>query len=318
MRKKALICGVSGQDGAYLARLLINKNYVVYGTSRDIQSTSFIKLEKLGIRDKVTLFSMAPEDFRSVLIVLQSESFDEIYFLAGQSSVALSFNQPADTMKSISLGTLNLLEAARMLNYQTRIYFAGSSEIFGDTNGKPANEKTPFRPKSPYAIAKASSFFLVDNYRESYGLFVCTGILFNHESCIRPEHFVTQKIVSAARRIASGSNEILELGCLDISRDWGWAPDYVVAMWQMLQLDAPEDFVISSGKSNSLKEFVRLAFNHYNLDWEKHVRHNPSLLRPSDIFHSIGDSTNAQEKLGWRSNKTLQDIVLNMANCEKL
>lgn len=235
MKKRALICGISGQDGSYLANFLLNKGYKVFGTSRDAKISSFSNLQKLECKKKISFLSMTPDDFISVLVTFQKVQADEIYFLAGQSSVGLSFEQPAETIKGILLGTLNALEAVKMLKKPTRIYFAGSSESFGDTNGEAANEKTPFKPKSPYAVAKASATWLVDNYREAYGLFACTGILFNHESILRPEHFVTQKIISAARRIAEGSKEILEIGRLDISRDWGWAPEYVKAMWLILQ-----------------------------------------------------------------------------------
>ena len=227
MKKRALICGISGQDGSYLAKLLLSKGYKVFGTSRDAQVSNFSNLQKLGCKNKIIFLSMSPEDFRSVFITFQRVEPDEIYFLAGQSSVGLSFEQPAETIQSISLGTLNILEAAKLLERQTKIYFAGSSETFSDTNGQRANEKISFNPKSPYAVAKASASLLVDNYLEAYGLFVCTGILFNHESPLRPKHFVTKKIVSAAVRISKGSKEILELEKLDISRDWGWAPEYV-------------------------------------------------------------------------------------------
>lgn len=309
MRNRALICGISGQDGAYLAKLLLSKGYQVSGTSRDAQGSSFINLEKLGIRSQVSLVEMIPEDFRSVLIAFKQSHADEIYFLAGQSSVGLSFEQPADTIQSISLGTLNVLEAARLLEKSPKIYFAGSSESFGDTNGKPANEETRFRPKSPYAVAKASAFWLVDNYREAYGLFACTGILFNHESPLRPARFVTKKIVSAAKRIAKGSNETLELGRLDISRDWGWAPEYVEAMWLMLQQDEAEDFVIATGETNPLAKFVSEAFAHFELNWKDHVKQNKIFMRPTDISVSIGDATKARAKLGWTAKLKLVDVV---------
>jgi len=309
MKKRALICGISGQDGAYLSAFLLDKGYQVLGTSRDAQGANFANLNKIGIRDKISFLSMMPEDFRSVLVALRKAQADEIYFLAGQSSVGLSFDQPAETMQSISLGSLNILEAARMLEKSPRIYFAGSSESFGDTNGKAANEETPFHPKSPYAVAKASAFWLVDNYREAYGLFACTGVLFNHESPLRPERFVTQKIVSAAKRIANGSHELLELGRLDISRDWGWAPEYVEAMWLMLQQDEAEDFVIATGETNTLEMFVADVFQHFSLDWRKHVRQNTEFMRPSDLLVSVGDSSKAQFKLDWRAKNKMKDVI---------
>lgn len=314
MNKIALICGISGQDGTYLAEYLLSKGYKVFGTSRDAQGTSFTNLKKVGIKDQITLLSMMPEDFRSVLVAFRKAQADEIYFLAGQSSVSLSFEQPAETMQSISMGTLNVLEAARMLEKSPRIYFAGSSESFGDSNGKPANEETPFHPKSPYAVAKASAFWLVDNFREAYGLFACTGILFNHESTLRPERFVTQKIVSAARRISNGSHEKLELGRLHISRDWGWAPEYVEAMWLMLQQTEPEDFVIATGETNSLEKFVNEAFAFFNLDWKNFVTQNQEFMRPTDILVNVGDATKALKKLGWHARNKMKDVVRLMAN----
>lgn len=309
MKKRALICGISGQDGAYLANLLLSKGYQVFGTSRDAQGSDFTNLKNLGIKEKISFYSMMPEDFRSVLVAFRQSEAGEIYFLAGQSSVGLSFEQPAETMQSISIGTLNALEAARMLEKQPRIYFAGSSESFGDTKGKPANEETPFEPKSPYAVAKASAFWLVNNYREAYGLFACTGVLFNHESPLRPERFVTQKIVSTAKRIAKGSGEILELGRLDISRDWGWAPEYVEAMWLMLQQDEAEDFVIATGETNPLEKFVAEAFAYFDLNWKDHVKQNKAFMRPADLLVSVGDATKAREKLGWEANNKMSDVV---------
>ena len=309
MKKRALICGISGQDGSYLTKLLLNKGYQVFGTSRDVQLASFSNLQKLGCEKKVSFFSMIPEDFKSVIVTFQKVQADEIYFLAGQSSVGLSFELPAETIQSILLGTLNVLEAVRMLNKPTRVYFAGSSESFGDTNGQPANEKTSFHPKSPYAVAKASATWLVDNYREAYGLFACTGILFNHESFLRPKHFVTQKIVSAAKRIAEGSKEVLELGRLDISRDWGWAPEYVEAIWLMLQQNKAEDFVIATGETNTLERFVEVSFAYFDLNWKDHVRQNKSLMRPSEILVNVGDATKAYEKLSWKAKTRMVDVV---------
>lgn len=310
--KIALICGVSGQDGAYLARLLLEKGYVVFGTSRDAQGSSFAKLQLLGIKDRVKYLSMIPEDFRSVLVALRKSNPDEIYYLAGQSSVGLSFEQPAETIQSFTMGTLNLLEGIRMLEKNTRFYNAGSSECFGDTQGKPANELTPFNPMSPYAIAKGSATWLVRNYRDAYGLFACTGILFNHESLLRPERFVTQKIIQAVKRIANGSSEKLILGRLDVSRDWGWAPEYVEAMWLMLKQDWPSDFVIATGESISLEEFVQAAFDQANLDWMQHVVQDKSLFRPNDLQISSADPTNAENILGWRACTKAVGVVKKM------
>src|SRR5664279_625037 len=237
--KKALISGISGQDGAYLAKLLLEKGYQVFGTARDAQMATFINLEKLGIRQRVTLLSMALNDFRSVLQTLSKVEPDEVYNLAGQSSVGLSFEQPVETLESISIGTLNLLEVIRFLKLPIRLYSAGSSECFGDTGGIPADEYTSFRPRSPYAVAKATAHWAVANYREAYNLYACTGILFNHESPLRPERFVTRKIINSACRIAAGSDIKLQLGNISVARDWGYAPEYVDAMWRMLQQNIP-------------------------------------------------------------------------------
>ena len=311
-KRTALICGVSGQDGAYLAQFLLGKGYVVFGTSRDAQGSSFSNLKKLGISDQVSYLSMAPEDFRSVLVALRKSNPDEIYYLAGQSSVGLSFDQPAETMQSITLGTLNILEGCRMMDKKIRLYQAGSSECFGDTHGEPANEKTLFHPMSPYAVAKASAYWLVNNYRDAYNLFACTGILFNHESPLRPERFVTQKIIHAVRRIAGGSPEKLKLGRLDISRDWGWAPEYVQAMWLMLQQNNPQDFVIATGNTMTLEEFVGTAFSQAGLDWKKYTIQDPELFRPTDLNMSCADPSKAFQGLGWKAETKAEEVVKKM------
>jgi GDPmannose 4,6-dehydratase len=309
MKQRALICGISGQDGTYLARFLIDKGYEVHGTARDAQMSSFSNLRLLGIYDKITFHSMALNDFRSVLQVLVRVQPDEIYNLAGQSSVGLSFDQPVETLESISVGTLNVLEAIRFTGRQIRLYNAGSSECFGNTGGHPANEETPFRPRSPYAVAKATAFWEVANYREAYGLFACTGILFNHESPLRPERFVTQKIVQSACRIASGNKEKLHLGNISIARDWGWAPEYVEAMWLMLQQDKADDYVIATGETNTLQDFIAAVFETLGLDWREHVISDPELLRPSEIMVSLGDASKATRILGWRAHYWMRDVA---------
>jgi len=310
----ALICGISGQDGAYLADLLLQKGYTVVGTSRDAQMSSFRNLEYLGIRNRVTVASMAVSDFRSVLQVLDKYQPDEIYNLAGQTSVGLSFDQPVETLESISIGTLNLLECIRLLKRPVRFYNAGSSECFGDTASLPANEHTPFRPRSPYAVAKAAAHWQVANYREAYGLFACSGILFNHESPLRPERFVTQKIVRAACRIAAGSPERLQLGNIDIQRDWGWAPEYVDAMWRMLQQPTPQDFVIATGETRPLQDFVAQAFETVGLCWQDHVDTDPTLVRPTDIHSNQADPAQAAEQLGWSAQASMCEVVQRMVN----
>lgn len=316
-RTKALICGISGQDGTYLAQFLSGKGYDVWGTARDAQLASFGNLRTQGIHSEISYESMAPNDFRSVLQVISKVQPDEIYNLSGQSSVGLSFQQPVETLESISVATLNILESIRFIGLSSRFYNAGSSESFGNTGGTPADESTPFRPRSPYAVAKAAAFWEVANYREAYGLFACSGILFNHESPLRPERFVTRKIVNAACRIAGGSNERLTLGSLDVCRDWGWAPEYVEAMWLMLQQEEPDDYVIATGESHSLEEFVAEAFACVNLDWREHVDHDPALLRPTDIAQGKGNPAKALRVLGWQAKSKMRDVVKLMVEAER-
>lgn len=315
--RRALICGISGQDGAYLARLLLDRGYEVFGTSRDAGVGRFEGLSQLGIRERVSVMSMSTIDFRSVIGVLTKVKPDEIYNLSGQSSVALSFEQPVETMESIGIATLNLLEAIRFLDFPTRFYNAGSSECFGDTRGEPADEDTPFRPRSPYGMAKASAHWQVANYREAYELFACSGILFNHESPLRPERFVTMKIVAAACRIAAGGKETLRLGNIEVERDWGWAPEYVEAMWRMLQQDRPDDFVIATGVKRPLKEFAELAFRRCGLNWKDHVAFDEVLRRPSDIAVSVGNAGKARSKLGWSARHAVDDVVSMMVDARR-
>jgi GDPmannose 4,6-dehydratase len=316
MNKRALICGISGQDGAYLTQFLLGKGYSVFGTSRDAEINNFNKLKHLAVFDSVSLHSMSPTDFRSVLTVLKAVEPDEVYNLAGQSSVGLSFDQPVETMESIAIGTLNILEAIRFLGGGIRFYNAGSSECFGDTGGVPATEETPFYPRSPYAVAKCAAHMTVANYRESYGLFACSGILFNHESPLRPARFVTSKIVREACAIARGEQAQLKLGNLHISRDWGSASEYVEAMWRMLQIDEPDDFVIATGQTNSLRDFVATTFQMVGLDWSNHVVSDPSLKRPSDIKFSACDPFKAKELLGWTAQTSMRDIIQEMVEEE--
>lgn len=313
--KKALICGISGQDGAYLAQFLLARGYQVVGSSRDAQMSSFGNLVRLGVRHQIEVESVALNDFRSVLQALIKVEPDEIYNLAGQSSVALSFQQPVETLESISVGTLNLLEAIRFSGKPIKLYNACSGECFGDI-ADAADETTPFRPRSPYAVAKAAAFWEVANYREAYDLFACSGILFNHESPLRPARFVTKKIVSAACRIAGGSREKLHLGNIAIQRDWGWAPDYVEAMWLMVQQAHPDDFVIATGESHSLEEFVETAFAQVGLDWRDHVVIDPALFRPTEIAISRGNPRKSRETFGWQARYKMQEVVTLMVKDE--
>lgn len=315
--KKALICGVSGQDGSYLAKLLLSKGYKVYGTSRDAQMATFQNLKTLGIVDMVTIESMAMNDFRSVLQTIFKVRPDELYNFAGQSSVGLSFQQPVETMESISVGTLNLLEAIRFSERSIKFYNAGSSECFGDTGQHSADENFPFRPRSPYAVAKSAAFWEVANYRDAYNLFACSGILFNHESSLRPERFVTKKIIVSACQIAAGSGQKLHLGDISISRDWGWAPDYVEAMWLIMQQDKPDDFVIGTGEVNTLEDFLAAAFSCVGLDWRKHVEIDASLMRLNDPRIICGNPAKALKRLGWKARFKMGDVVRMMVEEEQ-
>ncbi len=316
--RRALVCGIGGQDGAYLAALLLSKGYEVTGTSRDANVVNLDGLRAQGIAEQVRILSMVPSDFRTVLRTVTRSEPDEVYNLAGQTSVGLSFEQPVEAIESVSIGTLNLLEAMRHVGRPMRFYNAGSSECFGDTGAAVANEQTPFRPRSPYAVAKVCAQNLVANYREAYSLFACTGILFNHESPLRPTHFVTQKIVKAAARIAAGANERLSLGNIDIHRDWGWAPEYVEAMWLMLQQDVPDDFVIATGRTVSLAYFVERAFAHFGLESKAHVRIDTGLLRPSDIREGKGDPSKARARLGWQARTDVDGVIRAMCNAATL
>lgn len=314
--KTALIFGISGQDGSWLAELLLDKGYAVHGVSRDREASSFSNLVRLGLRGRTTLHSATLNDFRSVAQVIRDVRPAEIYNLAGQSSVGLSFEQPVETLDSVIHGAVNILEAIRFLELETRFYNASSSECFGDTTDGPADEKRPFHPRSPYGVGKAAAFWAVANYRESYNLFACSGILFNHESPLRPARYVTQKIVRGAADIAEGKAEKLTLGNLSVARDWGWAPEYVDAMWRMLNHDAPEDFVIATGQAHRLEDFVALAFAHFGLDWRRHVEIDDSLLRPSDISYSVGDPGKAQRLLGWTATTKTPGVVAKLLEAE--
>ncbi len=309
MTKTALITGIGGQDGAYLAQLLVNKGYQVFGTSRDAGVSRFDSLTRLGISGQVNLLSMAPNDFKSTLTAISKARPDEIYHLAGQTSVGLSFEQPSETIESITIGTLNILESLRFLGLPARFYHASSSECFGDSGGVSADEHTPFNPVSPYAVAKCAAHWLVRNYREAHNIFAANGILFNHESELRPARFVTQKVVQAAYRISCGSSEKLTLGDLSISRDWGWAPEYVEAMWRILQADHADDFVIATGETNSLKDFVDQSFACFGLDWTEHVLHGDQFMRPNEIAWSQGNPEKAKKILGWQASKRMKDVV---------
>jgi GDPmannose 4,6-dehydratase len=255
---------------------------------------------------------MAPEDYSSVSTVIKQCQADEIYYLAGQSSVNLSFERPHDAIRSISIGILNVLEACKLINRPVRVFNAGSSECFGNTGEIAATEDTSFSPLSPYAVAKCAAHWLVRSYRESYGLWACTGILFSHESPLRTETFVTQKIVMSSKRIAAGSAEILQIGNIDISRDWGWAPEYVEGMWKMLQQSEPKDYVIATGDTNSLRDFLEAAFEYNELDWTRHTVISENFSRPTDVKNSRADPKKIEIELGWKARYKMKDVIKGM------
>ena len=314
MTNRALIIGVSGQDGVYLAKHLLAQGYEVIGLSRDAETGSFHGLSTMGIKKQITLDSISASDFRSVAHVFQRYQPNEVYNLAGQSSVGLSFNQPVETIDSHLQATITILEVIKFLGKDIKFYNACSSECFGEVDAnQPANEEFPFRPRSPYALGKAASFWAVANYREAYGLFACSGILGNHESPLRPERFVTQKVIRTVAKIAEGKAKGLVLGNTGVIRDWGWAEDYVQAMNLMLLQDNAEDFVIATGESHPLMQFVKLAFEYFDLEYSQYLKVEKSLFRPSDIKSSYLNPTKANEVLGWKASHNLSSVVEKLA-----
>jgi GDPmannose 4,6-dehydratase len=299
--KTALIFGISGQDGALLARLLLKKGYRVIGVSRHHPSHRFDNLLQLGIHHQVTLARALMLDQEQVRQVIEMYAPDEIYNLAGQSSVGRSFDNPVETFDSIAVASLYLMETIRNLNMPVKLFNAGSGDCFGDCSGRSVTEEDPFDPKSPYAIAKVTALQHVDTFREAYGLFACTGILFNHESFLRPTWFVTRKIVDTALEIAGGRSRELVLGDISIRRDWGWAPEYVDAMWRMLQQPEPEDFIIATGNSISLADFMDAVFSRLGLERHKYVRTDSRFIRPTEIPVMAADPSKANRRLGWKA-----------------
>ena len=309
-KKVALIVGITGQDGAYLAKLLLSKNYEVFGTSRDADLANTSKLYRLNIKDKVKIVTTLPNDFRSICKTLLTIQPTEIYNLAGQSSVYLSFDQPVEAIESIANSTVNWLEAIRLLDNKIKFFNAGSSELFGNLQNLAANENTPFSPKSPYAVAKLSAYWHVRNYRDSYNLKCCTGIMSNHESPLRGERFVTKKIVSAAHSIKNGEMKFLLLGNINIYRDWGWCPDYVEAIHNMLTINKNwDDFIISSGKTHSLKEFIERIFLHADLEAEKFIKIDKKLFRPNELIYSKLNPAKIKSELNWSSKCDFNELT---------
>jgi GDPmannose 4,6-dehydratase len=320
-RKKALITGITGQDGSYLAELLIEKGYEVHGIVRRSSSFNTDRIEHL-YRDphdpagRLKLHYGDLVDGMGLREVLTRVQPDEVYNLGAQSHVRVSFDQPIYTVQTDALGTMNLLEAIRDTKLPTRYYQASSSEMYGKVVETPQSERTPFYPRSPYACAKVYSFWQTVNYRESYGMYACNGILFNHESPRRGETFVTRKITRAATRIKEGLQEKLYLGNLDAKRDWGFAGDYVEAMWLMLQQDQPDDYVVATNETHSVREFLDEVFGYLGLDWQKYVGIDPRYFRPAEVDLLWGDPTKAQKQLGWKPKVTFKGLARMMTDAD--
>ena len=311
---RALITGIGGQDGSYLAELLLDKGYEVHGLIRGSTTEQIPRLH--SIRERLTLHSADLLDQRSLENVLRESEPDEIYHLAGTSFVADSWRQPVLTAEFTAVGAARMLEAMRQVSPHARFYQASSSEMFGRPAEIPQTEATPFRPRTPYGAAKCYAHFVAVNYREGYGLFAASGILYNHESPRRPLEFVTRKITHAAAAIRTGQAAELVLGDLDAQRDWGYAKDYVEAMWLMLQQDEPDDFVIATGETRTVRDLVEIAFDHVGLDPSRHVRTDPRFLRPADVEHVVGDASKARERLGWEPRTSFLELVRLMVEAD--
>lgn len=329
--KCAVVTGITGQDGAYLAELLLSKGYLVVGTYRRTSSANFWRIEHLGIGEHPNLRLVEHDltDLSSSIRLLDRFDVAEVYNLAAQSFVGVSFDQPVTTAEITGIGTLNLLEAIRCVNKSIRFYQASTSEMFGKVQAIPQDESTPFWPRSPYGVAKLYAHWITVNYRESHGIFGTSGILFNHESPLRGREFVTRKITDAVAKIQLGKLDCLELGNLDAKRDWGFARDYVDGMWRMLQIDDADTFVLATGRTESVRQFVKLAFQAVDVELEFHgeaeheiatdrasgktvVRVNPKFYRPAEVELLVGDATKAEQKLGWRATTTLEQLCTMM------
>lgn len=334
-QKIALITGISGQDGAYLAQLLLDKNYLVYGAYRRTSSVNFWRLEELGIRNhpNLRLVEYDLTDLGSSIRLLQATEAIEVYNLAAQSFVGVSFDQPVTTAAITGIGPVNLLEAIRIVNPAIRFYQASTSEMFGKVQAIPQKEDTPFYPRSPYGIAKLYAHWMTINYRESYNIFGCSGILFNHESPLRGQEFVTRKITDSVAKIKLGRLAVLELGNMDAKRDWGYAKEYVDGMWRMLQVDEPDTYVLATNRTETVRDFVTMAFKAggYELEWQGReekeiavdhatgqtlVRVNPKFYRPAEVELLIGDPAKAKSKLGWEPATTLEQLCQMMVDAD--
>jgi GDPmannose 4,6-dehydratase len=321
MAKTALITGITGQDGSYLAELLLEKGYIVHGLIRRASTFNTARIDHLyqdphDPNARLFLHYADLTDASRLITLLEAVQPDEVYNLAAQSHVKVSFDEPEFTGLTTGMGTTRLLEAIRMIGLKCRYYQASSSEMFG-ASPPPQNEETPFYPRSPYGAAKVYSYWMTRNYREAYGMFAVNGILFNHESPRRGETFVTRKIAMAAARIAAGKQEHLYLGNLDAVRDWGYAPEYVDAMWRMLQHDEPGDYVVATGTAHTVRDFVQYCFEAVGLDWEKYVRFDERYLRPTEVDALIGSSVQCESRLGWKASTLAPDLasLMTLAEC---
>jgi GDPmannose 4,6-dehydratase len=312
--RRALITGITGQDGSYLAELLLEKGYEVFGMTRRASTEN---VERIGhLTDRVSLIQGDLLDPHSLVSALRTAEPTEVYNLAAQSFVPTSWNQPVLTAEFTAVGVTRLLEAVRTVDPNIRFYQASSSEMYGKVREVPQTEQTPFHPRSPYGVAKAYGHYITVNYRESYGLFAVAGILFNHESPRRGLEFVTRKISDGVARIKLGLAEDLRLGNLDAERDWGFAGDYVDAMWRMLQRDEPEDYLVATGETHSVREFAEIAFGHVGLDWEQYVKTDPEFLRPAEVDQLVGDPAKAKADLGWEPRHSFRELVEMMVDAD--
>ena len=314
MRKRAVITGITGQDGSYLAELLLERGYEVIGVIRRLSAPNVWRIEHLT--DRITLRAADLLDQLSLIRLLADVRPQEVYNLAAMSFVPASWDQPMLTGEFNAQGVTRVLEAIRHVDSSIKLYQASSSEMFGKVREVPQTELTPFYPRSPYGVSKVYGHYITVNYRESYGLFACSGILFNHESPRRGLEFVTRKVTDGVARIKLGLAQTLSLGNLDARRDWGFAGDYVRAMWLMLQQDQPDDYVIATGESHSVRELVEVAFGHVGLEWQKYVRLDPSLIRPAEVDHLIGDATKARQQLGWAPSVDFHGLVHMMVDAD--
>ena len=315
---KALILGITGQDGSYLAKKLIDEGFLVFGTTRDIITANKENLEKLDISDKVNIITTCLTDFRSLLYTLEKTNPDYIFHLAGQSSVGLSFSLPCEAIDSILLSTLNLLECVKYFNKNIKLFIPCSSDCFGSSSFQnPSNEASPHKPKSPYAIAKSSSYWLAMNYKDSYGMFISVGFLSNHESPLRGKHFVTSKIFEGIRKIRNKEINTLKFGNLDVYRDWGWAPSYVNAIYKMTIAENPDNYVIATGLSYSLRDIINKAFLFSGLgDASNYIKYNTNELRPNEIKYSYLDPSKANQKLNWDNTISIDTMIKKLINQE--